>query len=489
MTMDDVVDVQSAPPARLREPLLRVPAERCRVAQLTADAAAAAGNKAVRPRPLTATSIPGMLTLFQDEWDALMLETHQVKQHLDTVRQELVKTLYQHDAACRVIARVVAERDEARFMLQQLQQQQTQQAAAAPAKGDAMDVDGDAGGVPPAVEAAMQAKSAELQKGRKGRKAPPSLASVADLAEYTETGRHPLHSTTKKGVTALSVDPKDESLVVTGGQDGGVIVFDKSTGKVGKTIKAHSKPVTCVQASATADVIFSGSADKVVKVWSGNVADGFSKGVAIKAHSAEVTGLSVHPTGDYIATSSMDATWAFTDVGGAAPKTLMTVSDSSVADGYSCLSFHPDGLLCGVGAAKGAVQIFDVRKQSAVASLPEHTDRVLSLDFSENGYYLATGGADGQAICWDLRKLQKNNGCIKKLDLGGNACSSVCFDHSGSYLAVASNDVKVYKAKKWELLATYEGHKAAVSSVAFAADAQSVISGSMDRNLRFFSKA
>ena len=51
----------------------------------------------------------------------------------------------------------------------------------------------------------MQAKSAELQKGRKGRKAPPSLASVADLAEYTETGRHPLHSTTKKGGTALSV--------------------------------------------------------------------------------------------------------------------------------------------------------------------------------------------------------------------------------------------------------------------------------------------
>ena len=38
-----------------------------------------------------------MLTLFQDEWDALMLETHQVKTHLDTVRQELVKTLYQHD--------------------------------------------------------------------------------------------------------------------------------------------------------------------------------------------------------------------------------------------------------------------------------------------------------------------------------------------------------------------------------------------------------
>jgi len=379
-----------------------------------------------------------MLTLFQDEWDALMLETHQVKTHLDQVRQELVKTLYQHDAACRVIARVVAERDEARFMLQQVQaqaQQQAAAAAAAPAAADSMDVD-ESGGVPKAVEAAMQAKFEELQKGRKGRKAPDTLASVEDLAAYEESGCHPLHSTTKKGVTCVAVDPKDDSTIVTGGQDGGVIVFDKSSGKVSKTIKAHSKPVTSVCAHMSEDVIFSTSADKLVKVWSGD-----EKGVSIKTHTAEVTGLSLHPTGNYIATSSMDGSWAFTDVGQAAPKTLMTVTDDSVPDGYSCINFHPDGLLCGVGSAKGVVQIFDVRKQSAVASLPEHTDRVLSLSFSENGYYLATGGADSQAICWDLRKLQKNNGCIKKLDVGAS-CSSVCFDYSGSYLAVAADDIK-----------------------------------------------
>ena len=52
--------------------------------------------------------------MFQNEWDASMLETFELKKHYATVRQELANALDLQDSACRVIARLIKERDEAR---------------------------------------------------------------------------------------------------------------------------------------------------------------------------------------------------------------------------------------------------------------------------------------------------------------------------------------------------------------------------------------
>jgi pre-mRNA-processing factor 19 len=93
-------------------------------------------SRIVTPRPPTLTSIPSLLSTFQNEWDSLALESFTIRQQLNQTRQELATALYQHDAAVRVIARLTKERDEARDALSKVTV-----GAGASGNGDAMQID------------------------------------------------------------------------------------------------------------------------------------------------------------------------------------------------------------------------------------------------------------------------------------------------------------------------------------------------------------
>ena len=74
-------------------------------------------SKAALPKPLAANTVPGILQMFQTEWDNTMLEVFQLRKSLDQTRRELSQALYQHDAACRVICRLMKEKEELQNML------------------------------------------------------------------------------------------------------------------------------------------------------------------------------------------------------------------------------------------------------------------------------------------------------------------------------------------------------------------------------------
>lgn len=53
-----------------------------------------------------------MLYSMQTEWDCAMLEIYNMRKDLSDTKKELAHALYQHDAACRVIARLVKENNQ-----------------------------------------------------------------------------------------------------------------------------------------------------------------------------------------------------------------------------------------------------------------------------------------------------------------------------------------------------------------------------------------
>lgn len=116
-------------------------------------------SRTVRPRPPALTSIPSLLSVFQNEWDALALETYTLRQHLTQTRQELSSALYENDAAKRVIARLSRERDEARDTLSKIGVNgATATSSTTNGGGDAMQVD------TPELPAELVAKVEETQE-------------------------------------------------------------------------------------------------------------------------------------------------------------------------------------------------------------------------------------------------------------------------------------------------------------------------------------
>lgn len=281
-------------------------------------------SSAVKPRPVAAASIPGMLTLFQNEWDALMLETYTLKQQLETVRQELGHALYQHDAACRVIARLVKERDDARAALAEaragaLPPAPAQPAAAAPPTasaaaggGGAMDVEA----VPPAaglsaeLSAKFDATAKGLSKGRKKRQMAAGYADAQAIAGYALLGAS-TPAAHAGGVVCLDAHAT-ERVLASGGADGRLVLAtcDGSYASV-QQVEAHAARVTSVCLHPSRPLVLSSAADGSARVSS--TAGGAAVDLA-RVHKASVNSCTLHASGEYCVTASDDRSWALFDL-------------------------------------------------------------------------------------------------------------------------------------------------------------------------------
>jgi pre-mRNA-processing factor 19 len=418
-----------------------------------------------------------MLTLFQNEWDAVMLETYSLKQQLDSVRQELAHALYQHDAACRVIARLMKERDEARALASNLRANGAASATEQP-QADSMEVES---GLREEIKNKLVATSQELAKERKKRKPSDSLAVAEDIKTYEVTISAPLHSTTAPGVSCVDIHPQKQNITLTGGNDGSLILFNREGKKIISTLSEHSKRVTDVMFHSKEDMFFSCSVDKTAKLWA--MEDKSYKSVHTVKHHGEVVGCSLQATGAYWITASADKTWAFHDIENAT--TLASVNGDAA---FTAVSFHPDGLIVGTGSVDSAVKIWDVKALKNAATFEGHKGKVVDISFSENGYYLATAAEDSTVKLWDLRKLKQVHSIQLPEDF---SVSSLDFDYSGTYLAVGGTDVRVFIGKTFSHIATFAhaGKKAdRVNDVKWGADAHILASVGSDRQLKIWGK-
>lgn len=249
----------------------------------------------VRPRPPTLTSIPALLGVFQEEWDALALQTYTLQQNLNQARQELSTALYQNDAAQRVIARLIKERDDARQALARVD------VGRSSTNGDAMQVD--SAPLPASIQEKIESTQQALMKTRRKRPVPEDWATSDSISSYTPAvASEPLHP----GGSVLAVHEAGD-VVLVGGSDGVAGIYSLSENKLLSSLKAGPGTVTGgVWAGSRAIVSTSVGAVKVFE--SGQEVASFS------VHAGSANAVALHPSGSILASVGEDKTYILYDL-------------------------------------------------------------------------------------------------------------------------------------------------------------------------------
>ncbi|CDW72817.1 UNKNOWN [Stylonychia lemnae] len=457
-------------------------------------------SQSALPKPPVANNIPGVLQMLQSEWDNVMLEVFQLRKSLEQTRRELSQALYQHDAACRVICRLMKEKDELQNVLKltsdKMEQYKSELASQVVQGGSSgqgyVREEKEDEGIYKELVNRMDKLSDELLASRKHFKAPVSYPKLEEYKQLKQIGSFPLHESTKPGILDLDINSLDDRFILTGGRDSKVILFDRKEGQILKKLEpfdSKKKPAATVAKFVPGqNELYSlvGSADGEAAIWALDYQNNhYQEKYAFKHHKSAITGMTFQALNEYAVVGSKDKTWSFHSLFQGVR--LATVQEQ---EEVHSVEFHPDGLVLAVGLKNGAVKIYDIRTQQSVLEFADFKGQgeVKSLSFSNKGVQLAAGWSNMKEC--KVFSLRKTNEVLSPLNTTeSNSTQAVSFDHYGGYLLTGSgNVVNIYGGKQLrEPTHSIVAHEGIINVAKFSPQGSLVVSGAEDRFLKIHS--
>ena len=224
----------------------------------------------------------------------------------------------------------------------------------------------------------------------------------------------------------FSPDP-DSRYVLTAGEDGRVIVWERESGQIRMVIAGHNGEATGASFSTDGRLILTSSADGTARVWdaSGLWAEGAAKSVEatqkmiLNGHRASVLSATFSTDSSSIVTTSEDGTAIVWDA--TSGNQLYTLTGHTAA--VTAAAFSPAGDRVVTASNDGTVKIWDARRATVdpeqvaaadgdagektdsgrkeILTLAGHSREVTSVAFSPgDGRYILTASVDGKAILW-----------------------------------------------------------------------------------------
>jgi WD40 repeat protein len=148
------------------------------------------------------------------------------------------------------------------------------------------------------------------------------------------------------------------------------------------------------------------------------------------------------------------------------------------------IAFSPDGKYLATGSVDGIARLFEVVNSKEVLSLVGHTDWIVSLAFSQKNNILATASGDYTIRFWNI-----NTGeCLKQLQGHTNRVCTVAFSIDEKILASAGFDktIRIWDVSTGSCLKVLQGHEDNIISLAFSPNGRMLATSSKDLTVRFW---
>ena len=288
---------------------------------------------------------------------------------------------------------------------------------------------------------------------------------------------------------------------------GDVKVFDTEKLRFIKTFMGHTRSAMSVQFSPNSNTIYSAGLDKTIKVWKAPFKDksflGLHKGSVYFAHYLPKSGTlisggqdsklvqwnmnanspqkveslnlgkkaAVANNEDLIAVINMEKETAVIELRDENLKLVSTI-DTKLKE-IRNLKFSPDDteLICSNSSNK--VWVWDIKTKSITKTLTDAKNLTYTLDISPDGKYIASGTT--HLNIWATN----DNQLVKSFAPHIRGVHALAFSPDNNYLVTGGLDkvIKLWNAKNFELIATFEGSNHYATDFKFSPDSTLLISG------------
>jgi WD40 repeat protein len=213
------------------------------------------------------------------------------------------------------------------------------------------------------------------------------------------------------GLTPLAISPDGRLLAsITGELRSNVALWDleasltTGSGQALFTDIEHTNAIEDIAFSPDGNRLATGSQDTTAKVWTLGP-EGPQESLTLAGHTSYVNGLAFSPDGRFLATGSSDGTARIWDISPSGNQEILTLDGHF--DWVRRIVYSPDGTCLATTDGDGHAVILDAENGETLLTFPHPSGAVREAVFSPDGTRLATAGEDNTARVWDAQDGQE----------------------------------------------------------------------------------